>query len=83
MKTRRIHTCLAIALLLGAWWTLIPSGLSIALVAFGFSMINYAIDEVTNPRLRSQRQTAEILKGQPRKIRESRSTPVIRDHSER
>src|SRR5690606_29125583 len=67
------------ALLLGAWWTLIPSGLSIALVAFGFSMINYAIDEVTNPRLRSQRQTAEILKGQPRKIRASRATPVIHD----
>jgi peptide/nickel transport system permease protein len=69
------------ALLLGAWWTLIPSGLSIALVAFGFSMINYAIDEVTNPRLRSQRQTAQILKGQPRRIRESRSTPVIHDES--
>lgn len=67
------------ALLLGAWWTLIPSGLSIALVAFGFSMINYAIDEVTNPRLRSQRQTAEILKSQPRKIRASRATPVIHD----
>lgn len=70
------------ALLLGAWWTLIPSGLSIALVAFGFSMINYAIDEVTNPRLRSQRQTAEVLKGQPRRIRESRSTPVIHEDAE-
>jgi peptide/nickel transport system permease protein len=70
------------AILLGAWWTLVPSGLSIALVAFGFSMINYAIDEVTNPRLRSQRQTAEILKGQPRKIRDSRSTPVIHDEAE-
>lgn len=71
------------ALLLGAWWTLIPSGLSIALVAFGFSMINYAIDEVTNPRLRSQRQTAEVLKGQPRRIRDSRATPVIHDESEK
>jgi peptide/nickel transport system permease protein len=71
------------ALLLGAWWTIVPSGLSIALVAFGFSMINYAIDEVTNPRLRSQRQTAAILKGQPRKVRASRATPVIRDESEK
>lgn len=65
------------ALLLGAWWTLIPSGLSIALVAFGFSMINYAIDEVTNPRLRSQRQAAMILKGQPANVRNSRATPVL------
>lgn len=70
------------ALLLGAWWTVIPSGLCIALVAFGFSMINYAIDEVTNPRLRSQRQTAQILKGQPKKIRTSRATPVLRAGSE-
>ena len=70
------------ALLVGAWWTLIPSGLSIALVAFGFSMINYAIDEVTNPRLRSQRQTAEILKGQPAKVRNSRATPVLIEGAE-
>lgn len=70
------------ALLVGAWWTLIPSGLSIALVAFGFSMINYAIDEVTNPRLRSQRQTAQILKGQPAKVRKSRATPVLMEGTE-
>ena len=70
------------ALLVGAWWTLIPSGLSIALVAFGFSMINYAIDEVTNPRLRSQRQTAQILKGQPAKVRKSRGTPVMIERTE-
>lgn len=71
------------ALLLGAWWTLVPSGLSIALVAFGFSMINYAIDEVTNPRLRSQRQTAMILKGQPAKVRNSRATPVMINGAEK
>lgn len=70
------------ALLVGAWWTLIPSGLSIALVAFGFSMINYAIDEVTNPRLRSQRQTAQILKGQPAHVRKSRGTPVMIERAE-
>lgn len=67
------------AMLRGAWWDLIPSGLCIALVAFGFSMINYAIDEVTNPRLRSQRQTAIILKGQPARVRRSRATPVLRE----
>ena len=70
------------ALLLGAWWTLIPSGLSIALVAFGLTMINYAIDEVTNPRLRSQRQAAQILKGQPANVRNSRATPVLIEGAE-
>lgn len=42
------------ALLTGAWWTFIPPGLCIALVGFGFTLINYGIDEITNPRLRSQ-----------------------------
>jgi peptide/nickel transport system permease protein len=40
------------ALLTGSWWVFIPSGLCIALVAFSLSLINYAVDEVTNPRLR-------------------------------
>lgn len=69
-------------LLTGAWWTIIPSGLCIALVAFALALINYAIDEVTNPRLRSQRQTASILKTQERSIRNSRATPVIRHATE-
>jgi peptide/nickel transport system permease protein len=69
-------------LLTGAWWTIIPSGVCIALVAFAFALINYAIDEVTNPRLRSQRQTAEILKHFDRRLRSSRATPVIRGASE-
>jgi peptide/nickel transport system permease protein len=69
-------------LLTGAWWTIIPSGLCIAIVAFSFALINYAIDEVTNPRLRSQRQTAEILKHFDRRMRASRATPVLRRASE-
>lgn len=40
------------ALLTGSWWVFVPSGLCIALVAFALSLINYAVDEVTNPRLR-------------------------------
>ena len=68
-------------LLTGAWWTIIPSGLCIALVAFAFALINYAIDEVTNPRLRSQRQTQEILKQYDRRLRSSRATPVLREAS--
>ncbi|QNE48351.1 ABC transporter permease [Glaciihabitans sp. INWT7] len=44
------------SLLVGSWWTFIPSGLSIALVAFALALINYGVDEVTNPRLRSNRK---------------------------
>jgi peptide/nickel transport system permease protein len=41
------------ALLTGAWWTFIPPGFAIALVGFSLTLINYGIDEITNPRLRS------------------------------
>jgi ABC-type dipeptide/oligopeptide/nickel transport system ATPase component/ABC-type dipeptide/oligopeptide/nickel transport system permease subunit len=39
------------ALLTGAWWTFVPTGVCVALVGFALTMLNYAIDEVTNPRL--------------------------------
>ena len=71
------------SLLVGAWWTFIPAGLSIALLAFALSMINYAIDEVTNPRLRSQRDTQAALKKVKQRLGSSRATPVIRKHGER
>lgn len=40
----------------GYWWVFIPSGLCIALVAFALALINYGVDEVSNPRLRSSRR---------------------------
>lgn len=39
------------SLIRGTWWTFIPSGVAIALVAFALALINYAVDEITNPRL--------------------------------
>jgi peptide/nickel transport system permease protein len=43
------------ALLTGAWWTFVPAGTCIALVGFALTMLSYAIDEVTNPRLAAGR----------------------------
>lgn len=43
------------SLMLGQWWIFIPSGLAIALVAFALALCNYAVDEITNPRLRRPR----------------------------
>ena len=37
----------------GSWWVFVPSGLCIALVAFALALVNYAVDEITNPRLRT------------------------------
>lgn len=47
------------ALMTGTWWAFVPSGLCIALVAFALALVNYAIDEITNPRLRNRRARRE------------------------
>ena len=39
------------ALLTGAWWTFVPPGCAIAAVGLSLTLINYGIDEITNPRL--------------------------------
>ena len=64
------------ALLVGAWWTFAPSGLSVALVIFGLALINYAMDEITNPRLRAEKDVSNVTKGQANT--EIRATPVVR-----
>lgn len=67
------------ALLTGAWWTVVPAGLGIALVAFALALINYAVDEVTNPRLRAQRLASQALSKAGRGLRKAgRATPVVR-----
>jgi peptide/nickel transport system permease protein len=40
------------ALLSGAWWWFLPPGLCIALTGTSFVLVNFAIDEISNPRLR-------------------------------
>lgn len=37
---------------LGAWWWIIPPGFSVVLVVLGFTFMGYALDEISNPRLR-------------------------------
>lgn len=43
------------ALQTGAWWWFIPPGLCIALLGAGLALINFGLDEVLNPRLRTYR----------------------------
>lgn len=42
------------ALLAGSWWWFLPPGICIALVGMSFVLINFAIDEISNPRLRKR-----------------------------
>lgn len=42
------------ALLGGWWWWFVPPGLCIAVLGAGLSLINFGIDEIADPRLRSE-----------------------------
>lgn len=49
------------ALLTESWWVFVPTGVCVALVGFALVMINFAIDEVTNPRLRAESSFQKVL----------------------
>jgi len=42
------------ALLSGAWWWFLPPGICIALIGTSFALMNFAIDEISNPKLRKR-----------------------------
>jgi peptide/nickel transport system permease protein len=65
------------ALLQGSWWTFIPPGLCVALVAFATTLMIYSVDEVTNPRLRSEKEITSVLKKY--RVASQRATPVVRN----
>jgi peptide/nickel transport system permease protein len=50
------------ALMTHAWWTFIPPGICIAAVGFALVLINYGIDEISNPRLRTDKDTRKKKK---------------------
>ncbi|MEI6226873.1 MAG: ABC transporter permease [Deltaproteobacteria bacterium] len=66
------------ALLTGAWWTYVPTGLCVALVGFGLVMLNSGFDEITNPRLQMERAWRAHLAAAGQKA--TRSTPVVTPH---
>jgi len=66
-----------LALLTGSWWTFVPTGFSIAIVSFALTLINFGIDEVTNPRLISERNWRKHL---PKSRLNNGITPVVRNN---
>jgi peptide/nickel transport system permease protein len=68
------------AMMIGAWWAFVPSGLAVALVAFGLALINYGMDEITNPRLIAERDVKSVLR-KAKLPRRRHATPVVpREH---
>jgi peptide/nickel transport system permease protein len=51
------------ALLLGAWWWFLPPGICIAVLGAALALVNFGVDEIANPRLRTERgQKPSLLK---------------------
>ncbi|NUR26793.1 MAG: ABC transporter permease [Catenulispora sp.] len=69
------------ALALGAWWWFVPAGLCIALLGTALSLVNFGIDEIVNPRLRSSGR-AVVKAADGRKVRmQIGFTPVLSQNS--
>ena len=66
-----------LALLTESWWTFVPTGLSIATVSFALTLINFGIDEVSNPRLISERLWRNKI---PKDLINRGITPVYKHH---
>ena len=53
------------ALLTGAWWTFLPTGIGLALLTFGLVLMTFALDEITNPSLATRRLFRRQVGHQP------------------
>lgn len=71
-----------LALQRGAWWWFVPAGLCIALLGMALTLINFGIDEIVNPRLRSTGMHARSLRKRGIRPRVG-FTPVVRERPAR
>ena len=65
------------ALLTGAWWTFVPSGLCIAGVGFALVLLSSGLDELSNPRLRSRAPWLQVVTAGGARVTDG-TTPVVR-----
>jgi len=67
------------SILRGQWWYFLPPGLCIAVIGFATAMINFGLDEVTNPKLNATlaaRTRAYMNRQRAAQRRESRERKV-------
>jgi peptide/nickel transport system permease protein len=73
------------ALSVNAWWWFVPPGLAIALLGMALALINFAIDEIVNPKLRStglQGSGASAIRGVPLDTPVAAFTPSVASNKE-
>jgi len=64
---------------LGAWWWYVFPGMAVAILGMSLVLINFGLDELSNPRLRSSRTLRKLGR---RNWRPADPTPVILDYVE-
>ncbi|WP_394245089.1 ABC transporter permease [Vibrio astriarenae] len=52
------------AIRIGAWWEIVAPSIALASVAIGLALINFSIDEISNPKLKAQRIMARFRREQ-------------------
>jgi len=65
---------------LGAWWWYVFPGMAVAVLGMSLVLINFGLDELSNPRLRASRGLRKLGR---RNWRPADPTPVILDYAER
>lgn len=60
------------AMMQGTWWWFIPPGIGIALLGLSFALMNFGVDQVTNPRLRRSKKT-KAMRQALRELQERRA----------
>jgi peptide/nickel transport system permease protein len=53
------------ALLTGSWWLFVPTGVCVALVGFALVLVNFGLDEVSDPRLATSGRSGDVLAPTP------------------
>ncbi|SEG44625.1 ABC transporter permease [Vibrio hangzhouensis] len=48
------------AIRIGAWWEILAPSVALASIAIGLALINFSIDEISNPKLKAQRIMARF-----------------------
>jgi peptide/nickel transport system permease protein len=65
------------AIQLGAWWWYVFPGVAVALLGMSLVLINFGLDELSNPRLRVPRSARRLGR---RRWHPTDPTPVLRDY---
>ncbi|MBO9588414.1 ABC transporter permease [Devosia sp.] len=62
--TMLYHAQNASAISVGAWWEVLVPALAVAGIGVGLSLLNFGVDEISNPRLRTLGTVAAAIKAQ-------------------